>query len=70
MTVQPAAGASRWRAFAIILAAGILIRLAFFLWLADKPLMSDAVNYNESQATSPWESWLFRRHRSTLHLSP
>jgi hypothetical protein len=40
-------GASRWKAFAIILAAGILIRFAFFLWLADKPLMSDAVNYNE-----------------------
>jgi hypothetical protein len=38
---------SKREAFWIILAAGILIRVLFFLWVADKPLMSDAVNYND-----------------------
>jgi hypothetical protein len=37
---------SGWKAFTIILAVGILVRLAFLFWLADKPLVSDAVNYN------------------------
>jgi len=37
---------SKREAFWIILATGILIRVLFFLWVADKPLMSDAVNYN------------------------
>src|SRR5215471_10672491 len=38
---------SKREAFWIILATGILIRVLFFLWIADKPLMSDAVNYND-----------------------
>src|SRR6516225_4415802 len=38
---------SKREAFWIILAAGILIRALFFLWVADKPLMTDAVNYDD-----------------------
>jgi len=47
MQIAPNDSGSRWKAFSIILAIGILIRLVFLLWLADKPLMSDAVNYND-----------------------
>src|SRR5215471_9120356 len=47
MNMESNSGGSRWRSFLMILAIGILIRLAFLLWLADKPLMSDAVHYDE-----------------------
>jgi len=47
MQISPNNSGSRWKAFSIILGVGILIRLVFLLWLADKPLMSDAVNYND-----------------------
>jgi 4-amino-4-deoxy-L-arabinose transferase-like glycosyltransferase len=47
MTIASNTGRSQWKAFSIIVAIGIVIRILFLLWVADKPLMSDAVNYND-----------------------
>src|SRR5215467_6786229 len=47
MNEKAGSNASNWKAFALILGIGIAIRLLFLLWLADKPLMSDAVHYDE-----------------------